>query len=106
MNPVQLNESSLALAAATPSVIGTNDSPTGNDVVVPRTSLVMATLKTGSSVFTVWVREIATAAKEILAAICPRPCIEAGNRIVLNSSFVIGRPKEAFFKPRKYVIAQ
>lgn len=96
MNPVQLNESSDALAAATPSVIGRSESATGTDVDVPSTSLLMATLKTGSSVFTVCVSEMATAAKEMFAAMCPRPCIDAGKRIVLNSSFVIGRPNDAF----------
>ena len=83
------------LAAATPSVMGSSERATGTEVEVPSTSLLIATLNTGSSVLTVCVNEIATAANEMFAAMWPRPCIDAGKRMVLNSSLVIGRPKDA-----------
>merc|ERR1719161_2239264 len=35
-----------------------------------------------------------------------RACIEAGPAIVFSSSFVMGRPKEAFLNPAKYMAAQ
>ena len=48
------------------------------------------TLKAGSRVLTVWVSEMATAAKDRLAAMCPNACMEAGPNRVLNSAPVIG----------------
>ncbi len=63
-------------------------------------------LKAGSRVLTVCVREMATAAKERLAAMWPRACMDAGAKIIPNSFLVTGRPKEAFFAPAKYASAQ
>lgn len=63
---------------------------TGRGVPTPRNSLERSTLKAGSSVFTVWVSEIATAAKDRLAAMWPTACIAAGPKIWPNSFFVMG----------------
>jgi len=63
---------------------------TGMGVPTPRTSLDSATLKAGSKVFTVCVSEMATAAKDRLAATWPIACIAAGPKIVLNSSLLMG----------------
>mmetsp|Transcript_10882 Transcript_10882/g.67225 ORF Transcript_10882/g.67225 Transcript_10882/m.67225 type:complete len:93 (+) Transcript_10882:3297-3575(+) len=68
-NPIQLNDSSAAEAIATPSMIGKSDATIGSGVFVPKKIDEVTTLNTGSKVFTVWVREIATAANEMLAAI-------------------------------------
>lgn len=71
-------------------MIGRSVAITGAGVAVPRMSLDNATLKAGSSVLTVCVREIATAAKDRLAAMCPNACMAAGPNRVLNSALVIG----------------
>ena len=72
------------------TMIGTSVARTGAGVFCPKRTLESATLKTGSSVLTVWVREMATAANDRLAAICPIACIDAGQKILPNSSFEIG----------------
>ena len=54
----------------------------------------------------VCVREMATAAKERLAAMWPMACMDAGPKMVLNSDLVMGRPKDAFLAPSTYVMAQ
>ena len=63
---------------------------TGRGVLVPRKMRDRATLKAGSSVFTVCVREMATAAKDRLAATWPTACMAAGPKMVLNSSLLMG----------------
>lgn len=50
------------------TMMGTRVPTTGRGVAWPRMTLDSTTLNTGSSVFTVWVRLIATAAKDRLAA--------------------------------------
>ena len=67
-NPNQLKDSSAAEANATPTMMGTSEAMTGKGVAVPKIICERITLKAGSRVFTVWVREIATAAKDKLAA--------------------------------------
>jgi hypothetical protein len=71
-------------------MMGTRDSTTGSGVAWPRMSCERITLKAGSRVFTVWVREMATAAKDTLAATWPMACMEAGPKILPNSSLVTG----------------
>lgn len=105
-NPNQLNDNSAADARATPTMIGTKAAATGNGVASPKMSFERTTLKAGSIVFTVCVREIATAAKDRLAATCPIACMAAGGKIALNSDFVIGLPKEACFAPKAYIAVQ
>ena len=105
-NPNQLNDNSAAEARATPTMIGNKAAATGNGVASPKMSLERTTLNAGSIVFTVCVREIATAAKERLAATCPIACIAAGGKIALNSDFVIGLPKEACLAPNAYMAVQ
>ena len=85
---------------------GTSVMATGHGVGVPSTSLESTTLKAGSRVLTVCVREIATAANDKLAATWPIACIAAGPKSLENSSLVMGRWKEADLKPRKYVTMQ
>jgi hypothetical protein len=51
--------------------------------------LLRMTLKAGSSVFTVCVREMATAAKLMFAAMCPMACMKAGPKILPNSSLLM-----------------
>ena len=77
------------------TMMGTRVAMTGAGVPTPSTSLDSATLKTGSSVFTVCVRLIATAAKERFAAMCPTACIAAGPKISPNSPLVIGCARAA-----------
>lgn len=70
------------------TMTGTRVATTGAGVEVPISSLESTTLKAGSSVFTVCVSEMATAAKERLAATWPMACMLAGQKIWRNSSFV------------------
>lgn len=105
-NPYQLKESSAADAMATPTIIGTRAPITGNGVASPRMTLASTTLNAGSKVFTVCVREIATAAKERFAATCPIACIAAGGKIAFISVPVIGLSNDAFLAPNKYINAQ
>eukprot|EP00983_Pelagomonas_calceolata_P098242 1158326-Pelagomonas_calceolata.AAC.3 len=65
--------------------MGMRASMAGKGVASPRISLDSSTLKAGSRVLTVWVREMATAAKDRLAAMWPRACMEAGPNSELNS---------------------
>ena len=69
---------------------GTRVPTTGRGVDCPRTNLERMTLKTGSKVLTVWVRLMATAAKDRLAATCPMACMAAGPAIFWNSDLVMG----------------
>ena len=71
-------------------MMGSRVATTGRGVGWPRTSLDSATLKAGSSVLTVCVRLMATAAKDRLAATCPTACMAAGPKIFVNSCFVTG----------------
>ena len=98
--PYQLKDNSAAEAMATPTIIGTKAPMTGNGVASPRINLDKITLNAGSKVFTVCVREMATAAKDKLAATCPIACIAAGGKMALNSVAVIGLSKDAFLAPR------
>lgn len=82
-------------------MIGTKVSATGAGVEEPSISLERTTLNAGSRVLTVWVSEMATAAKDRLDAMCPIACMEAGPRIFINSSLVIGRWKDAALKPSR-----
>lgn len=70
-------------------MIGSRESIAGRGVASPRMSLARMTLNAGSSVLTVCVREIATAANDKFAAMCPIACIEAGPAMVANSFLVI-----------------
>ena len=49
-----------------------------------------STLKAGSSVLTVCVSEMATAANDRLAATCPMACMDAGPAMAASSSLVMG----------------
>lgn len=71
-------------------MIGTRVASTGGGVFCPRRSLDRTTLNTGSMVLTVWVREMATAAKDRLAAMWPIACMEAGQKMLLNSALLMG----------------
>mmetsp|Transcript_8414 Transcript_8414/g.18005 ORF Transcript_8414/g.18005 Transcript_8414/m.18005 type:complete len:226 (-) Transcript_8414:255-932(-) len=104
--PVQLKESSPAEARPTPKMMGIRDSRAGRGVLSPRISFASTTLNAGSSVFTVWVREIATAANEMFAAMCPSACIDAGPKIDANSFFEMTLSNEAPLKPRTYMNTQ
>lgn len=77
-------------ADAMRTMMGTRVPMTGRGVEVPKTSLDSATLKTGSRVFTVCVKLIATAAKDRLAATWPMACMAAGPAIFWNSALVMG----------------
>ena len=77
-------------ALAMRTMMGTRVPMTGRGVEVPKTSLDNATLNTGSNVFTVCVKLIATAAKDRLAAMWPTACMAAGPAIFWNSAFVMG----------------
>ena len=68
-------------------MMGIKERTAGRGVASPRMSFMSTTLKAGSSVLTVCVSEIATAANERLAAMWPIACIEAGPKIVPNSFF-------------------
>ena len=68
----------------------------------PRRMRDRATEKAGSSVLTVCVSEIATAAKERLAAMWPTACIEAGQKMRPNSSLVTICVKLGCLKPNFY----
>lgn len=89
-NPSQLNDSSAADARATPAMMGTSVATTGSGVLTPSTSFDRRQLKAGSSVLTVCVSEIATAANDTLAAMWPMACMLAGPEIWINSFLVIG----------------
>lgn len=71
-------------------MMGMRVATTGAGVPTPRNSLDRSTLKAGSRVFTVWVRLIATAANDRLAAMWPMACMAAGPKIWPNSSLEIG----------------
>ena len=71
------------------TMMGTSDSTAGRGVDSPKMSFMSTTLKAGSSVLTVCVREMATAAKDRLAAMWPMACIEAGPKMVPNSFLVM-----------------
>ena len=71
-------------------MMGTSDSSTGSGVASPRMTLDSTTLKAGSSVLTVCVSEMATAANEMLAATWPTACMAAGPKMFLNSCLVTG----------------
>lgn len=75
-------------------MMGSSVSSTGRGVDSPRISWESTTLKAGSNVLTVWVKEMATAAKEMLAAMWPSACIEAGPKMVPNSCLVMGCSQE------------
>ncbi len=77
------------------TMMGMRVATTGSGVSTPSTSLDSATLKTGSRVFTVCVRLMATAAKDRFAAMWPTACIAAGAKIVPNSPLVIGCARHA-----------
>ena len=70
--------------------MGTSVASTGAGVFWPSRSLESTTLKTGSMVLTVCVREMATAAKDRLAAMWPIACMEAGQKMLPNSALLIG----------------
>ena len=72
------------------TMMGTSVASTGAGVFCPKSSLESTTLKTGSIVLTVCVREMATAAKDRLAAMCPIACMEAGQKMLVNSALLIG----------------
>ena len=61
---------------------------TGPGVPTPNSAWESSTLKAGSSVLTVCVNEMATAAKDRFAAMCPIACMLAGQKICWNSFFV------------------
>ena len=67
------------------TMIGTRDKTAGSGVASPRMSFASTTLKAGSRVLTVCVREMATAANDKLAAMWPIACIDAGPKMVPNS---------------------
>jgi hypothetical protein len=71
-------------------MMGSSVAMTGAGVLVPKKIFESKTLKAGSKVFTVCVREIATAANDRLAATCPMACIDAGRNRLTNSSLLIG----------------
>lgn len=70
------------------TMMGMRVATTGKGVAFPISSRESTTLKAGSKVFTVWVSEMATAAKERLAATWPMACMLAGQKICWNSCFV------------------
>lgn len=70
------------------TMMGMRVATTGKGVALPISSRERTTLKAGSRVFTVWVSEMATAAKERLAATWPMACMLAGQKICWNSCFV------------------
>ena len=72
------------------TMMGNNVATTGAGVFWPSSSLDSATLNTGSSVLTVCVSEIATAANDRLAAMWPIACMDAGKEILMNSSLDTG----------------
>lgn len=71
-------------------MMGTSVAMTGAGVFWPSSSFESATLKTGSRVLTVCVREMATAANDRFAAMWPIACMEAGQKMLENSAFEIG----------------
>ncbi len=77
-------------------MMGTRVASTGPGVFWPSSSLERTTLKTGSMVLTVWVREMATAANDRLAAMCPMACMEAGQKMLVNSALLTGCSKERY----------
>merc|ERR1719183_1555269 len=87
-------------------MIGTRAPSTGSAVASPRISLARITLNAGSSVFTVCVKEMATAANDRLAATWPMACMAAGGKMSVNSFLVIGLSKDAFLAPARYIAAQ
>lgn len=70
-------------------MMGIRDSTAGSGVDCPRISCERTTLNAGSSVLTVCVSEMATAANERLAATWPMACIDAGPAIEPNSCLVM-----------------
>lgn len=76
-------------------MMGTRVASTGPGVFCPSRSLDRTTLKTGSMVFTVWVSEMATAAKDRLAAMWPMACMEAGQKMLQNSCLLMGCTQKA-----------
>ena len=71
-------------------MMGMSVSNTGTGVISLRMIADRATLNAGSKVFTVWEREMATAAKDTLAAMWPNACMLAGPTMDLSSDPVIG----------------
>ena len=67
------------------TMMGMSDRMTGTGVAWPMMIHPNRQLNAGSRVFTVWVKEIATAAKDTLAAMWPMACIMAGPLIFLHS---------------------
>lgn len=63
---------------------------TGNGVACFKIAKESRQLKAGSNVLIVWLSDMATAANETLAAMCPRACIVADPVIFSNSSLFIG----------------
>ena len=77
-------------AAKRRAMMGRSVATTGAGVPTPRMALDSSTLNAGSSVFTVCVRLMATAANDRLAAMWPTACMDAGPSSAPNSSLLIG----------------
>lgn len=69
-------------------MMGMSVAMTGPGVPTPSSAWDSSTLKAGSRVFTVCVSEMATAANDRFAAMCPMACMLAGQKICWNSCFV------------------
>ena len=69
-------------------MMGMSVAMTGAGVPTPSSAWDSSTLKAGSSVFTVCVSEMATAANDRFAATWPMACMLAGKKICWNSFFV------------------
>ena len=82
-------------------MMGTSVAKTGAGVFCPKSSLDKTTLNTGSMVLTVCVKEMATAANDRLAAMCPMACMEAGQKMLVNSALLTGCKKNTWLAFRQ-----
>src|SRR6056300_1698802 len=76
-NPAAQNDTSVALATTTPTTMGTSDAHTANDGTVPKNNALNPTLNTGSSAFTVCVKDTATFPNDTLVNAFPKRCVVA-----------------------------
>jgi hypothetical protein len=85
-NPVQLKETSVNEAKATPPTIGTSEPSTGREGTSPRKRAERRTVKKGSEALMVWVKETATLPRLMLVNTVPSMCPKASGAILPNCS--------------------
>lgn len=88
-NPIQLKESSVNDAKATPPTIGTREPSTSSEGVSPRKKAERRTVKKGSDALMVWVKETATLPRLMLVNTVPSMCPAASGAILASCEMEI-----------------